>query len=252
MTGMNGKVALVTGGARGIGAAVVRQLAEAGCDVAFSYAANDDAATTLSREVEALGRRVVAVKADMGTESGMQDFFTATDTAFGPPDFVINNAGITGKVCRVEDLATDELRRVIDVNVFGAMLCCREAVRRMSTARGGKGGAIVNLSSAAVRIGSPNEFVHYAMSKGAIDSLTLGLAREVAKEGVRVNAVAPGLIETEIHASAGMPDRLERLGPSVPIGRSGTADETAAAILWLLSDHASYITGAVLPVTGGR
>ncbi len=252
MSDMIGKCALITGGSRGIGAAAARLLAAAGCNIAFSYVSDTAAATALTSDLEAMGVKARAVKADMGTEDGMLAFFQSVDQAFGAPDYVINNAGITGAITKVAELDTAELRRVVDVNVFGAMLCCREAVKRLSTAHGGRGGAIVNLSSAAVRLGSPNEFVHYAMSKGAIDSLTLGLAREVAQEGIRVNAVAPGLIETDIHASAGAPDRLERLGPGVPIGRAGTAEETAEAIRWLLSDAASYVTGAILPVTGGR
>lgn len=250
--GFDGKIAAITGGARGIGAATARMLADKGCHVAFSYAQADAAAQALVSEIEAVGVRALAVKADMGTEAGMSAFFAAVDETFGALDFVVNNAGITGRITTVAELETEDLRRVIDINVFGAMLCCREAVRRMSTKHGGRGGAIVNLSSAAVRIGSPNEFVHYAMSKGAIDSLTLGLAREVGTEGIRVNAVAPGLIETDIHASAGAPDRLERLGPGVPIGRAGTAEETAAAIVWLLGPESSYVTGGVVPVTGGR
>jgi NAD(P)-dependent dehydrogenase (short-subunit alcohol dehydrogenase family) len=244
--------AIVTGGSRGIGAACCRQLAEAGHDVAFSYASNAKAAGGVVAAVEALGRRAVAVRADMATEAGVMALFEACDAAFGAPDAVVVNAGITGKIGKVADMSAAEIQAVTDLNVVGALLTARESIRRMSTERGGNGGGIVILSSAAAWIGSPNEFVHYAASKGATSTMTLGLAKEVAREGIRVNAVAPGLIDTDIHASAGAPDRAQRLAPLVPMGRTGSADEVARGVMWLLSEASSYVTGCVLPVTGGR
>lgn len=244
--------AIVTGGSRGIGAACCRRLAEAGYDVAFSFAADAKAAGAVVSDVEALGRRALSVQADMATEAGVLALFEGCDSTLGAPDAVIVNAGITGKIGKVADMTAAEIQAVMDLNVVGALLTAREAVRRMSTERGGAGGGIVILSSAAAWIGSPNEFVHYAASKGATSTMTMGLAKEVAREGIRVNAVAPGLIETDIHASAGAPDRVERLSPLVPMGRSGSADEVARGVLWLLSDGAAYTTGCVLPVSGGR
>lgn len=244
--------AIVTGGSRGIGAACCRHLAEAGYDVAFSFAGNVEAASAVVAEVETLGRRAISVRADMATEDGVLALFKACDDALGAPDAVVVNAGITGKIGKVADMTAAEIQAVMDLNVVGALLAAREAIRRMSTERGGRGGGIVILSSAAAWIGSPNEFVHYAASKGATSTMTLGLAKEVAREGIRVNAVAPGLIETDIHASAGAPDRVERLSPMVPMGRSGSADEVARGVSWLLSDGAAYTTGCILPVSGGR
>lgn len=246
-------LALITGGSRGIGAACCRMLAARGCDIAFSYRGNEDAASTLVGEIEDLGSAVLGVKADMGSEDGVLALFQDADSRFGrAPDHVVINAGITGKITRVAEMSAAEIQAVMDLNVTGAILSAREAVRRMSTAAGGKGGGIVILSSAAAWLGSPNEFVHYAASKGAMNALTIGLAKEVAREGIRVNAVAPGLIDTDIHASAGAPDRVERLQGMIPMGRGGTAEEVAEAILWLLSDASSYVTGSILPVSGGR
>jgi NAD(P)-dependent dehydrogenase (short-subunit alcohol dehydrogenase family) len=239
---------LVTGGSRGIGAAVVRQASTAGYDVAFTYVRERAAADALIAEIAAAGRRAIAIQADVGGEDDIVAAFLAVDDAFGPLTALVNNAGILGATGRVDAVDREMLERVFAVNVIGTLLCCREAVRRMSTAQGGSGGAIVNLSSRAADIGGGGIYVHYAASKGAIDSLTIGLANEVAAEGIRVNAVAPGLILTDIH----VPGRLEKLAPTVPMKRAGTADEVAETILWLLSPASSYVTGAVLDVGGGR
>jgi NAD(P)-dependent dehydrogenase (short-subunit alcohol dehydrogenase family) len=249
---MTNPVAIVTGGSRGIGAACCRMLAARGYDVAFSYTANDAAAATVSAEIEAAGVQALAIKADMATEDGVLALFTAADGRFGRLDQVVINAGITGRIKRVVDMSVEDIQAVMNLNIVGAMLCARESVKRMSTKSGGKGGNIVIVSSAAAWLGSPNEFVHYAASKGATNSLTIGLAKEVAQEGIRVNAVAPGLIDTDIHATAGAPDRVERLQSMVPMGRGGTAEEVAEAILWLLSNDSRYTTGVILPVSGGR
>ncbi len=243
---------LITGGSRGIGAATALRAARAGYDVLLSYAGQAAAAAQVVAGVEALGRRALAVQTDVADPDAIESLFAICDREFGRLDALVNNAGITAHQMRVDEMSVARLRRVFDVNVLGSVLCAQAAVRRMSTRHGGEGGAIVNLSSAAARLGSPGEFVDYATSKGAIDTFTLGLAREVAAEGVRVNAVRPGLIETDIHASSGEPGRVERLKGSVPIRRGGSADEVAAAILWLLSDEASYVTGTLLDVTGGR
>lgn len=246
------KVLVVTGASRGIGAATARAAAARGYRVCVNYLGRADAARSLVAEIEGAGGRAIEVQADTADEAAVLRLFETVDRELGPVDALVNNAGVTGPAGRVEDVSYATLRRVLDVNVIGCILCAREAVRRMSTKRGGRGGAIVNLSSTAATLGGPNEFVHYAASKGAIDSFTIGLAREVGGEGIRVNAVGPGLIDTEIHATAGAPDRLERLAPSVPIGRAGSPEEVAEPILWLLSDAASYITGAVLRISGGR
>lgn len=246
------KVLIVTGASRGIGAATGRAAAARGYRVCINYLGRADAARSLVAGIESAGGRAIAVQADTADEAEVLRLFETVDSELGPVDALVNNAGITGPVGRVEDVSLATLRRVLDVNVIGCILCAREAVRRMSTKRGGRGGAIVNLSSVAATLGSPNEFVHYAASKGAIDSFTVGLAREVAGEGIRVNAVGPGLIETDIHASAGAPDRIERVAPTVPLGRAGSPAEVTEAILWLLSDAASYITGTVVRVSGGR
>jgi NAD(P)-dependent dehydrogenase (short-subunit alcohol dehydrogenase family) len=249
---MTNPVAIVTGGSRGIGAACCRMLAARGYDVAFSYTANDAAAAAVSAEIEAAGVQALAIKADMATEDGVLALFTAADGRFGRLDQVVINAGITGRIKRVVDMSVEDIQAVMNLNIIGAMLCARESVKRMSTKSGAKGGNIVIVSSAAAWLGSPNEFVHYAASKGATNSLTIGLAKEVAQEGIRVNAVAPGLIDTDIHATAGAPDRVERLQSMVPMGRGGTAEEVAEAILWLLSNESRYTTGVILPVSGGR
>ncbi|HSP23609.1 MAG TPA: SDR family oxidoreductase [Saliniramus sp.] len=246
------KVMIVTGGSRGIGAATVQLAAEAGYAICFSYGASEESARKVVADAEKAGAKIVAVQADMGTEEGILKLFKASDEAFGRLDVLINNAGITGKISRVADLPADELRKVLDINVFGYMLAAREAVKRMSTKLGGDGGAIVNVSSRAAVLGGPGEFVHYGASKGATDTMTIGLAREVGAEGIRVNAVRPGLIETEIHALAGAPDRVERLLGGVPMGRSGSAKEVAETIMWLASEGSSYVSGALLDVSGGR
>jgi len=245
-------IAVVTGGGRGIGAASARALARAGFDVCVNYLADREAAERVAADVRAAGRRAATVQGDMAVEADVVRLFAEADRQLGTLDALVNNAGIVGRGTRVADIRADALARVMAVNVTGSFLAAREAVRRMSTRLGGKGGAIVNLSSAAARLGSPGEFVHYAASKGAIDTFTVGLAREVAEEGIRVNAVRPGMIDTEIHASAGLGDRLARIAPTVPMRRIGTADEVADAIVWLVSERASYVTGALVDVTGGR
>jgi|ERR1700681_828020 len=248
----NGPVMLVTGGSRGIGAAIVRAAAAAGYEIALTYADDRAAAEHVAEEVNGTGRRAVIVKADVAREDDVLAAYAAVDDAFGRLDALAINAGITGRFTRVDEIDAATLERVLAVNVTGAFLCAREAVRRMSTARGGSGGAIVVVSSRAAGLGSPGEYVHYAASKGAVDALTRGLAKEVAREGIRVNAVAPGLIDTEIHARGGRPERVARITPTIPMERIGTADEVAAAVMWLLSDQASYVTGAIVDVSGGR
>ena len=242
---------LVTGGSRGIGAAVARHAAAAGWDVAVNYTRDAAAAEAVAAQVRALGRRALTLQADVADESEVQAMFARLD-AEGTLGGLVNNAGIVGPAQRLDEMSLARLERMFAVNVIGSMLCAREAVRRLSTRHGGAGGAIVNLSSVAARLGSPAQYLDYAAAKGAIDSFTLGLARELAAEGVRVNAVRPGIIDTEIHASGGEPGRAQALAPAVPMRRPGSADEVAAAVLWLLSDGASYTTGAVLDVAGGR
>jgi len=244
-------VAIVTGGSRGIGAATAPRLAAAGHDVCLSYLEDADAAATVVATCEAHGGRAVAVRADVAVEADVLAVFAAAD-ALGPLGVLVNNAGITGPRTRVDELDVARVERMLAVNVLGAIVCAREAVRRLSTIHGGAGGAIVNVSSAAARIGSPGEYVDYAATKGALDTFTLGLAKEVAAEGIRVNAVRPGLIETDIHERGGQPGRVERLASTVPMQRGGTASEVAATIAWLCSDEASFVTGALLDVSGGR
>ena len=243
---------LVTGGSRGIGAACVKLLARDGYDVAINYSRSAAEAEKLAGEVTAMGGMSVAIKADVGCEAEVMDMFAQIDKAMPPLVGLVNNAGILFEKDRLEEFSAERINETLRVNVTGSFLCAREAVRRMSTDRGGKGGVIVNLSSAAARIGSPNEFIDYAASKGAIDAMTLGLSKEVAGQGIRVNAVRPGLIHTDIHASSGQPDRVERLQGQVPMGRGGTAEEVAESIVLLLSPAASYVTGVLLDVTGGR
>lgn len=243
---------LVTGGSRGIGAACVTLLARDGYDVAINYARSADAADNLAAEVNGQGRQAIAIRADVGSEADVTNMFNRIDEELPPLAGLVNNAGILFEKSRLEGLAADRINETLRVNVTGSFLCAREAVRRMSTAYGGDGGVIVNLSSAAARIGSPNEFIDYAASKGAIDAMTLGLSKEVARDGIRVNAVRPGLIHTDIHASSGQPDRVERLQGQVPMGRGGTAEEVAESVVWLLSPAASYVNGVLLDVTGGR
>ena len=246
------KLVLVTGGSRGIGAAAARMAAQRGYDVAINYARDAEAAVAIVAECRAAGARSEAFQGDMAVDADIARVFAEVDARLGRIDALVNNAGITGKAGRLDAADPAGIRAVIDINVTGAMLVAREAVLRMSPRHGGTGGAIVNLSSAAVWLGAPDNFVWYAASKAAMDAFTLGLGRELGPDGIRVNAVAPGLIETEIHASAGLGNRLQTLAPSVPLRRTGHADEVAEIILFLLSDAASYVTGSVYNVTGGR
>jgi len=243
---------IVTGGGRGIGAAVARLAARNGYAVAVNYLANERAAAEVAGEIEGHNGSAIAIQADVSREEEVIRLFCTAEQKLGKITALVNNAGITGGFSPLESLKAKTLERVLAVNVYGATLCAREAVLRMSTKRGGAGGAIVNISSRAAQLGSAGEWIHYAITKGAIDTLTIGLAREVANEGIRVNAVAPGLVETEIHAQAGDPERPNRLAPGIPLGRAGNPEEIADAVLWLLSPAAAYITGAVLPVSGGR
>lgn len=247
-----GKIAVVTGGSRGIGAATATCLAAQGWDVAVGYRLDGDAAESVVRVCRSLGRRAMAVQAEVSSEDDVVDLFKSVDNELGPLGALVNSAGIVDQKSRVDEYPSGRVERMFAINVIGPFLCAREAVRRMSTSHGGNGGSIVNISSAAARLGSPGEYVNYAASKGAIDTMTLGLAREVAKEGIRVNAVRPGLVDTTIHASGGQPDRLERLAPSIPMGRAGRPSEIASAITWLCADEASYVTGALIDVSGGR
>lgn len=243
---------IVTGGSRGIGAATARLLAARGHDVAISYAGNEKAARSVVAEIEAQGRRAVAIQGDVAVEADVIRLFEDAGKALGVVYGLVNNAGMLHNQSRLDAMSEERLTRSFAVNVVGSFLCAREAVKRMSTRHGGKGGSIVNVSSVASRLGGPNEYIDYAATKGAIDSMTIGLAKEVGAEGIRVNAVRPGLIITDIHASGGEPGRVDRLKSMVPLGRGGTAEEVANAIVWLLSDEASYITGALLDISAGR
>ena len=245
-------VLLVTGGSRGIGAATARLAARRGWAVAVNYAARPDAAETVVREIQAGGGRALAVAADVADEAQVLAMFERIDRELGRLTGLVNNAGVVDVSARVDEMSVARWRRLFDINVIGSMLCAREAVRRMSTRHGGAGGSIVNLSSAAARLGAPSWYVDYAATKGAIDTFTIGLAKEVAAEGIRVNAVRPGLIETDIHASGGAPGRVQALAHQVPMQRGGTAEEVAEAIVWLLSPEASYTTMSLLDVSGGR
>jgi NAD(P)-dependent dehydrogenase (short-subunit alcohol dehydrogenase family) len=246
------KVAIVSGASRGIGRATALLAARRGWDVCINYATAEDSAREVAAEVEKLGRRALLVRADMGREEDIRSMFATVDEVFGAPDAVVCNAGITGPAGRLEALKAEALRRVVDVNLIGVILTAREAVLRMSTRRGGRGGSIVLLSSVAGFLGGGGDWLHYAATKGAINTFTLGLAREVAAEGIRVNAVSPGIIDTEIHAAAGASERVTRLVPALPMPRIGTADEVAEAILFFMGEEAAYSIGAILPVTGGR
>lgn len=248
---MSDRVLVVTGGSRGIGRATALAAAADGFDVVFSYVSDAGAAESLVAEIGAAGGRAVAVRADVGVEAEVLALFAAAD-AVGRVAGLVNNAGVVDRAARVDEMTVARLERMLRINVIGSVVAAREAVRRMSTRHGGRGGAIVNLSSAAALLGAPGQYVDYAAAKGAIDSFTIGLAREVAAEGVRVNAVRPGIIDTDIHASGGIPDRAEAMRGAIPMGRAGTAAECAAAVLWLLSDAASYTTGSIVTVSGGR
>lgn len=245
-------VLLVTGGSRGIGAAICLLAAAKGWRVAVNYAANKAAADAVVSEIEAGGGEAFAIRGDVGNATDIVVMFEAVDKHFGRLDGLANNAGIVDAPARVDEMSVERLERMMRINVTGSILCAAEAVRRMSTRHGGRGGAIVNISSMAAIIGSPSQYVDYAASKAAIDTFTIGLAREVAAENVRVNAVRPGVIDTEIHASGGLPDRARDMAPSIPMQRAGTAQEVADAVLYLLSPEASYITGSILNVSGGR
>ena len=249
---MGDKVLLVTGGSRGIGAATARLAAADGWAVAVNYTANSLAADEVVRTIRATGGNAITVQADVADEAQVLRMFETLDAKLGRLTGLVNNAGVVDVTARLDEMSVARWRRMFDINVIGSLLCAREAVRRMSPRHGGTGGAIVNVSSAASRLGSPGQYLDYAAAKGAIDAFTIGLAKEVAAEGIRVNAVRPGLIETEIHASGGLPDRVRDLQHLVPMQRGGTALEVAQAIVWLLSDAASYTTMSLLDVSGGR
>jgi NAD(P)-dependent dehydrogenase (short-subunit alcohol dehydrogenase family) len=246
------KVMIVTGGGRGIGAATARLAARRGYAVALNYEKNREAAEALARHIIQSGGKAIAVQANVASETEVVGMFEAVDRSLGRVSALVNNAGIVDRGTRVEQMSAARIARMFAINVTGSFLCAREAVKRMSTRNGGGGGAIVNVSSIASRLGGAGEYVDYAASKGAIDSFTIGLAKEVGPEGIRVNAVRPGIIRTEIHMASGDPARVERIGPSAPLQRPGEAEEVAQAIVWLLSDEASYMTGALVDVTGGR
>ena len=243
---------IVTGGSRGIGAATALLAAQRGYSVAINYTSHAAAAERVVAQIRAHGGNALAVQADVADEAQVLAMFRQVDTSLGRLSGLVNNAGVVDRAERLDAMDMQRLRRMFDINVLGSFLCARQAVLRMSTRHGGAGGAIVNLSSVAARLGGAGQYVDYAAAKGAIDTFTVGLAREVAAEGIRVNAVRPGIIETEIHASGGQPDRARKMAPSVPMQRAGSAQEVANSILWLLSDEASYTTGAILDVSGGR
>lgn len=244
-------VAIVTGGSRGIGRATALAAARRGYKVVVGYASNKSAADEVVAKIEASNGKAIAVKCDVGVEADILHLFKEAD-GFGRLDALVNNAGVVDKTARVDEMSVERLTRMMNINIVGSILCAREAVKRMSTNHGGAGGVIVNLSSVAATLGSPGLYVDYAASKGAIDTFTVGLAREVSTEGIRVNAIRPGLIVTDIHASGGEPDRAHRLAHMVPMKRVGTADEIANAVVWLMSDEASYVTGTIFDVSGGR
>lgn len=245
-------VLIVTGGSRGIGAATARLAAKRGYAVCVNYLGNAEAAGSVISDITKAGGRAMTFAGDVSSETHVEAMFTRAEEELGPVTALVNNAATPGKISRVDEAETQMMRQVLLVNVLGTLLCCRAAVRRMSTRHGGSGGAIVNVSSVAASFGSPGEYVWYAGTKGAVESITVGLANEVAQEGIRVNAVAPGLTATEIHTTSGDPGRLERIGRTVPIGRAAEPEEIAPPILWLLSEEASYVTGAVLRAGGGR
>ncbi|WP_312571003.1 SDR family oxidoreductase [Stutzerimonas balearica] len=246
------KVMLITGASRGIGAATAQLAARRGYAVCLNYRQRADAAEQLAQRIRQSGGRAITVAADVADEKQVAALFAAIDREFGRLDVLVNNAGMLERQMRLEEMDAARLQRVFATNVLGSFLCAREAIKRMSTAHGGRGGAIVNLSSVAARLGAPNEYIDYAAAKAAIDAMTIGLAKEVAAEGIRVNAVRPGVVYTDIHASGGEPDRVERVRASVPMARGGQPEEIAEAVLWLASDQASYTSGALLDVAGGR
>lgn len=245
-------VILITGAGRGIGAATARMAARSGYAVAVNYRSRREDAEKVVAEIEASGGKAMAIQADVSLEADVVRLFDECDQKLGKLTALVNNAGVLETQSRVEGLSRDRLERIFATNVFGTFACCRQAVQRMSTKHGGTGGGIVNVSSVAARTGSPGEYVDYAASKGAVDTLTIGLAHEVAQEGIRVNGVRPGFIYTEMHANGGEPDRVERVKQFVPLRRGGTAEEVASAILWLLSDESSFTTGAFIEIAGGR
>lgn len=245
-------VILITGGSRGVGAATAQLAAAHGYDVAISYVSNEAAAQAVVADVQAQGRRALAVLADSADPEQVAGLFAAIDREFGRLDVLVNNAAIIARQSRLEDLSHERMQRIFAVNSIGPMLCAQQAARRMSQRHGGRGGAIVNISSGAARLGSPNEYVDYAASKGALESFTIGFSKEVAREGIRVNCVRPGHIYTEMHASGGEPGRVDRIKDTVPMGRGGQPDEVARAILWLAGAEASYVTGTFIDVTGGK
>ena len=246
------QLVLITGGSRGIGAATALLAARQGYAVAVNYSANSLAADEVVRQIRQAGGQAMAVQADVANETQVVAMFEKIDAKFGRLSALVNNAGVVDQTTRVDAISLQRLQRMFEINVFGSFLCAREAVRRMSTRYGGTGGSIVNVSSVAARLGAPGQYVDYAAAKGAIDTFTIGLSKEVAAEGIRVNAVRPGIIETDIHASGGLPHRAREMAPQVPMQRAGTAREVAESIVWLLGESSSYTTGALLDVTGGR
>lgn len=246
------RVLLITGGSRGIGAATALLAAQDGWAVAVNYANNQAAANQVVQTIAQAGGQAIAVQGDVADEAQIVRMFATVDQQLGRVTGLVNNAGVVDVTARVEDMSWERLERMMRINVLGSFACAKEAIRRMSTRHGGQGGVIVNLSSVAARLGAPAQYVDYAASKGAIDTFTVGLAKELATENIRVNAVRPGVIDTDIHASGGLPNRARDLAPQIPMQRPGTAEETAQAIVWLLSDKASYVTGTCLDVTGGR
>ena len=248
----SGKVVLVTGGSRGIGAAVAKGAAKTGYRVAVNYVSDESAANAVVAIIEQAGGEAFAVQGDVGSEADILAMFEAVDARWGRLDALVNNAGVVDLGARLDEMSAARMERMMRINIIGSLLCAREAVKRMSTKHGGQGGTIVNLSSAAAKLGSPGMYIDYAASKGAIDTFTKGLALEVAAEGIRVNAVRPGIIDTDIHASGGAPDRVEKLRSGIPMQREGSAEEVADAILYLMSEQSSYVTASIIEVTGGR